>query len=161
MWSSHPDELLIEWDLLLELYEAGRLVKLVPCLIGDLMNTNFIKTQERSSCPPVNQYPFCVFICTLVDFVGLLIFYDLKLGRVMSKLGLVSLDENSVVARVREIFKFADTDRCDFLISPLLPIMPSLSLPIMPSLSATCKTAINVDSCRSRGVGDEPCFLWE
>jgi len=45
--------------------------------MGDLMNSNFVKMQER----------------------------------VMGRLGLTSLDEKSIVARVREIFKVADADR--------------------------------------------------
>jgi hypothetical protein len=45
--------------------------------MGDLMNSNFVKMQER----------------------------------VMGRLGLTSLDEKSIVARVREIFKMADADR--------------------------------------------------
>jgi hypothetical protein len=35
VWSSTPDDLLLEWDLLLELHDRGLLRDLLPCLVGD------------------------------------------------------------------------------------------------------------------------------
>lgn len=77
VWSSKPDDLLVEWDLIIELFDRGRIKVVIPCLVGDLMNAKQVKTQ----------------------------------GRILAKLGIDSLDEKAIVARVRDLFKFADKDR--------------------------------------------------
>ena len=47
VWSSQPDHLLMEWDLMLELYDRGRLMDIVPVLVGDLTDALKQKAQQR------------------------------------------------------------------------------------------------------------------
>ena len=47
VWSSDPDDLLMEWDLMLELYDRGRLIDILPCLVGDLTDALKQKAQAR------------------------------------------------------------------------------------------------------------------
>jgi hypothetical protein len=47
VWSSEPDDLLMEWDLMLELYDRGRLMNILPCLVGDLTDAVKQKAQTR------------------------------------------------------------------------------------------------------------------
>ena len=47
VWSSQPDDLLMEWDLMLELYDRGRLMDIVPVLVGDLTDALKQKAQQR------------------------------------------------------------------------------------------------------------------
>jgi len=47
VWSSNPDDLLMEWDLMLELYDRGRLKDILPCLVGDVTDATKQKSQAR------------------------------------------------------------------------------------------------------------------
>ena len=47
VWSSHPDALLLEWDLLLELYDRGRILSLLPCLVGDVTTHGATSARDR------------------------------------------------------------------------------------------------------------------
>lgn len=47
VWSSNPDELLMEWDLMLELHDRGRLKDILPMLVGDLTDTKKQRAQTR------------------------------------------------------------------------------------------------------------------
>eukprot|EP00802_Teleaulax_amphioxeia_P004645 Tamp_04649.p1 GENE.Tamp_04649~~Tamp_04649.p1 ORF type:complete len:798 (+),score=167.98 Tamp_04649:99-2492(+) len=47
VWSSNPDELLMEWDLMLELYDRGRLKDILPMLVGDLTDAQKQRAQSR------------------------------------------------------------------------------------------------------------------
>mmetsp|Transcript_41849 Transcript_41849/g.131963 ORF Transcript_41849/g.131963 Transcript_41849/m.131963 type:complete len:666 (-) Transcript_41849:47-2044(-) len=47
VWSSKQDELLMEWELVLELYDRGRTREILPCLIGDLTTLKKQKAMSR------------------------------------------------------------------------------------------------------------------
>eukprot|EP00961_Rhodomonas_salina_P269014 3635268-Rhodomonas_salina.1 len=119
VWSSKPDDLLVEWDLIIELFDRGRIKVVIPCLVGDLMNAKQVKTQ----------------------------------GRILAKLGIDSLDEKAIVARVRDLFKFADKDRSGSIDRrELHDCFEKFGLQVRCRISGFCYAAPLSDALKSAGV---------
>lgn len=90
VWSSQPDLILLEWDLMLELHEKGRVRTILPVLIGDLTSALQMKSQQK----------------------------------VLSALGITALNENAIVARLRSLFQYADSDKSGFIDMGKRPARP-------------------------------------